>query len=76
VGMSPQAVTLLAEIRRLIDAAGRVTELPLLDVTDGSIEKLKDLLEELDRAGYVEREASDTVLITARGLAAKVDPAP
>jgi hypothetical protein len=74
--MSPQAAPLLTEIRRLADAAGRVTELPLLDVTNGSIAKLKDLLEELDRAGYIAREASDVVRLTGRGLAATRASAP
>jgi predicted transcriptional regulator len=73
--MVKTAMLLLAEIGRLADPKGRVSELPLLDVTNGSIERLKDLLEELEKQGLIQREASDFVQLTARGVAA-VEHAP
>ena len=68
--MLPKATALLSEIQRLADPDGLVSELPLFDVTDGSSEALKDLLDELEEAGFVQREASDRVRLTARGRAA------
>jgi hypothetical protein len=70
VGMMPKAIALLTEIQKLADPAGLVSELPLFDVTDGSSEELKDLLEALEKEGFIEREASDFVRLTARGIAA------
>ena len=70
VRMLPKATALLAEIQKLADPAGLVSELPLFDVTDGSSEELKDLLEVLEEAGFVQREPSDCVRLTARGIAA------
>ena len=68
--MVPKAIALLTEIQKLADPAGLVSELPLFDVTDGSTEELKDLLEALEKEGFIEREASDFVRLTARGIAA------
>jgi hypothetical protein len=67
--MLPKVITLLAEIQRLADPAGLVSELPLFDVTDGSTEELKDLLEVLENEDCIQREASDFVRLTARGKA-------
>ena len=67
--MASKATALLAEIQKLADPAGLVSELPLLDVTDGSSEELKDLLEALEKDGFILREASDFVRLTARGSA-------
>jgi hypothetical protein len=68
--MLPKATALLAEIQRLADPTGLVSELPLFDVTDGSSAELKDLLQVLEDAGFVQREASDCVRLTAGGIAA------
>jgi hypothetical protein len=67
--MLPKALLLLAEIRKLADPSGLVTELPLIDLTDGSSEELKDLLDVLEEEGLIQRETSDRVRLTARGFA-------
>jgi hypothetical protein len=62
---------LLREIVNLADPTGIVGELALLEAGGGgSTEALGRALDELERAGYVTREASDRVRITPAGIAA------
>jgi hypothetical protein len=66
-----RARTLLDEIVRLADENGVVGELALLEGGGGgSTDALGQVLEELEQAGYVTREASDRVRITTAGMAA------
>lgn len=69
--MDPKARALLDEIVRLADPTGLVGELSLLEAGGGgSTEALGKVLDALEQAGYITREASDRVRITPAGIAA------
>jgi hypothetical protein len=71
VAVDAQARALLDEIVGLADKNGVVGELALLEAGGGgSTDALGRVLEELEQAGYVTREASDRVRITTAGMAA------